>query len=180
MESVFCREALRLAREHPGSIPIERWIEFNVRLSARKLARESRMGSIVLGRNFLATVAALQDIPALTNLLAGINGGLEPCRTATHYCVAFGLVAGLLEFDEQRTIITFLHQSLASMVSGCQRLMPLGQTGAARILWNLKPQVIDTAEQCVAYNSDTVACFMPLLECGAMEHPALRTRLFVS
>jgi urease accessory protein len=180
MDAVFCNRALGLAREHPNSIPVERWVEISSLLSARKMARESRNGSILIGRNFLATVAALHDIPALGHLLAAIKHGSEPCRNATHYCLAFGLVAGLLGFDESRAILTYLHQSVAGMVSSCQRLMPLGQTDAARILWNLKPHVIDTAERCAAFSCDTVTCFMPLLEWGAMQHPALSTRLFVS
>jgi urease accessory protein len=180
MEAAFCRVAFRLARENPEFISVERWIKINSLLSARKMARESRDGSMILGRNFLSTVTAVQGIPALDNLLAGIKGGPAPHRTATHYSVAFGLVASLLEFDEHRTILTYLHQSIASMISVCQRLLPLGQTKAARIVWNLKPLIIETAEGSAARDCQDACSFMPLLGWGGMEHPALSTRLFIS
>jgi urease accessory protein len=183
LEAVFCGESYRLAGTPAEDISRERWLEINYMLSARKTARESRIGSLTLGRNFLSTVMALDDLPLLGKLLSpNEQDKHEPelRRGAAHYCLAFGLVAGLLGFDGRRTVVTYLHQSIAGMVSGCQRLLPLGQTEAARILWNLKPLVVEIAERSVACGCDGVFSFMPLLDWGAMEHPALSTRLFVS
>lgn len=180
VEAVFCRDALRLGRENPACIPADRWVAMNVLLSARKPARESRIGSTALGKNLLAIVAAVEDVTALRELLSKIRCGPESHRNSTHYATAFGLVAGLLDFDERRTVLTFLHQSIASMISCCQRLMPLGHTGAASILWALKPYVIDAEAQSSVHSCESVYSFTPLLEWGAMEHPALTTRLFVS
>jgi len=183
LEAVFCRESFGLAGAAAESISSERWLEINCMLSARKTARESRIGSLTLGRNFLSTVMAIEELPSLGKLLAlSEQGKHEPelRRGAAHYCVAFGLVAGLLGFGQRRTVLTYLHQSIAGMVSGCQRLLPLGQTEAARILWDLKPLIVETQELSAAYACDDVFSFMPLLDWGAMEHPALSTRLFVS
>jgi len=47
-------------------------------------------------------------------------------------------------------------------------------------LWNLKPAIIEAANRSAATSPEDVACFMPLLDWGAMEHPALSTRLFIS
>lgn len=183
LEAVFCRESFRLAGGSAETMSRERWLEINYMLSARKTARESRIGSLTLGRNFLSIVMAIEDLPSLGQLLS-LNEqdkhDPELRRGAAHYCLAFGLVAGLLGFDERRTLLTYLHQSVASMVSGCQRLLPLGQTQAARILWNLKPLIVEAAALSSAYGCQDVFSFMPLLDWGAMEHPALSTRLFVS
>lgn len=180
MEAVFCREAFRLGCANPESIPTERWLEINALLSARKTARESRMGSIVLGRNFLSLVASLHELAPLSKLLAEIRRGPELHRNASHYSVAFGFVAGLLGCAERRSVLTYLHQTSAGMVSACQRLLPLGQTEAARILWNLKPAILEAAARSTTCGCEDTSCFMPLLDWGAMEHPALPTRLFVS
>lgn len=182
LEAVFCRESFRLAGGSAETISRERWLEINYILSARKTARESRIGSLTLGRNFLSTVMALNELPSLGKLLSLNEDEHEPelRRGAAHYCLAFGLVAGLLGFDERRTVLTYLHQSISSMISSCQRLLPLGQTEAARILWNLKPLIVEAAELSAAYGCDDAFSFMPLLDWGAMEHPALSTRLFVS
>ncbi len=97
-----------------------------------------------------------------------------------HHSTAFGLAGSLLGFAEDRVVLVYLHQSVASLVSSCQRLLPLGQSEAARILWNLKPAMIDAANRSAACALDDACCFMPLLDWGAMEHPALSTRLFIS
>jgi urease accessory protein len=178
LEAVFCREAFRIPRAGLESAR-ERWTEINFLLSARKTARESRIGSLTLGRNFLLTVMAVAEAPRLGEILA-VKQQSELRRSGAHYCLAFGMVAGVMGFDEQRTVFTFLHQSTANMISGCQRLLPLGQICAARILWNLKSHIVEVADRSAAYSCDDVCSFMPLLDGGAMEHPALSTRLFVS
>jgi len=177
MEAVFCRAAFRLAVESSRAFAVERWLELNVRLSALKPARESRVGSAALGRNFLKTVLALGELPVLREALESAK---KPPATAINHSLAFGLVSGTLGFDEDRAVLAFLHQSAANLVSACQRLLPLGQTEAARILWHLKPVMIETAARSAAADPESISCFMPLLDWGAMEHPALSTRLFVS
>jgi urease accessory protein len=172
-EAVFCRAAFRQAQE---AFCAERWVELNDRLSALKPARESRAGSASLGRNFLTAVAALGDFPAIRDALAASKqaGG------SIHHSVAFGFADGVLGFDEDRTVLAYLHQSMASLVSACQRLLPLGQSAATKILWNLKPAILEAARRSATCSLDDAFCFMPLLDWGAMEHPALGTRLFIS
>jgi urease accessory protein UreF len=99
-----------------------------------------------------------------------------------HHSAAFGLVGGILGIDEKITVRAFLHQSLTSMISSCQRLLPLGQVLASRILWNLKPEICRVSILCVSEASLTgdPVSFTPSIEMGAMRHPALRTRLFIS
>ena len=179
LEGVFCREAFRVPMVETGHAR-ERWAQLNSLLSARKPAREGRLGSLTLGRNFLFTVMAVAELPLLGEILANPKGEVELRRTGAHYCLAFGLVAAMQGFDQHRTVLTFLHQSVAGMISASQRLLPLGQTEAARILWNLKPPIVEAAERSVAFNCQDVCSFMPLLEWGGMEHPALATRLFIS
>ena len=40
--------------------------------------------------------------------------------------------------------------------------------------------MINTAKHSLASRFDDVCCFNPLIDWGAMEHPALGTRLFIS
>jgi len=174
VEAVFCRKAFHLAES--GALNAERWVEINQRLSALKPARESRAGSAALGLHFLSAVAALGEFPLLAQALAAARKAL----CAVHHSTAFGLVAALLDLDEERAVLAYLHQSLASLVSACQRLMPIGQSEATCILWNLKPTLIEAGARSRACSMDDVSCFMPLLDWGAMEHPALSTRLFIS
>lgn len=177
MEAVFCRQAFRLpAAANSDNDIAAHWLQLNNLLSARKPARESRVGSASLGANFLQVVLNLADLP-----LARM--GLEASKRSAglvHHSTAFGLVCRLLGFDEDRVALVYLHQTVASLVSSCQRLLPLGHSAAARILWNLKPAIVDTANRSAVCALDDACCFMPLLDWGAMEHPALGTRLFIS
>ena len=174
MEAVFCREAFNLAGVSP--FDDEHWVRINQRLSSLKPARESRAGSASLGQHFLSAMIALGEFPLLAEALMAARHA--PC--AVHHSPAFGLVADVLGLCEERAVLAYLHQSLASLVSACQRLMPIGQSEATRILWNLKPAMIEAAARSRACSIEDAWCFMPLLDWGAMEHPALTTRLFIS
>ncbi|HYE72437.1 MAG TPA: urease accessory UreF family protein, partial [Blastocatellia bacterium] len=135
LEAAFCRAAYQLASN--GELPdfIERWLELNIRLSAFKPAREVRSASATLGRRFLQLVISTSENELLIKAYAEAQAsGIE-----IHHCAAFGLVGGGLGFDEELTALAYLQQSLTGLISACQRLLPLGQTRATQILWNLKP-----------------------------------------
>jgi urease accessory protein len=176
LEGVFCRAASHLAREDQGQLDVSRWLEINDCLSARKPARESRVGSGSLGRNFLAAVCAVSGFPLLHEALQASRQS----ASLIHHSAAFGLASGALGLGEECAVLAFLHQSTASLVSACQRLLPLGQSQATSILWNLKPAMIETANRTASFSIESVCAFTPLLDWGAMEHPALSTRLFIS
>jgi urease accessory protein len=129
-------------------------------LSARKLARESREASLKLGRRF-------------AELVNGVVGHLL-LETNLHYSIAFGAAGAALEIPVDSVVLAYLNQSIAGLVSACQRLMPLGQAAASRILWNLKPAIVR------ASLTEEASCFSPYLELASMRHGSLETRLFIS
>jgi urease accessory protein len=128
-------------------------------LSARKPSLESREASLKLGRRFAQ----------LVNAIAGTQIPLD-----LHYSIAFGAAASALGIDEDAAVLAYLQQSVAGLVSACQRLMPLGQVAASTIVWNLKPAIIQASV------SREISCFTPLPEIASMRHPLLETRLFIS
>jgi urease accessory protein len=176
VDAVFCREAFRLASQTGEKFSFDHWAEINDRLSALKPARESRAGSAALGQHFAAAVLGVIDC----SLLRDAFEATRRSRGVIHHCTAFGLTASTLGIEEERAVLGYLHQAIAGLVSACQRLLPIGQSEAMRVLWNLKPAMIETAKRSRDCKIDEVSCFMPLLDWGAMEHPALSTRLFIS
>jgi urease accessory protein len=168
--SLFTERALR------GEVAIlSTWLSLNHRLDAIKTARESRAASTALGRRFLQLVIDLEPLPILLSAqqsakAAGVN---------IHHSTAFGLVCGALGFDLDLSILAYLQQSVASLISACQRLMPLGQTQASALLWRLKPTMLDALARSDQPIEDA-ALFTPLIEAGSMRHPLLTTRLFIS
>lgn len=177
-ESVFCRLGYRMASSSRPSAFEADWSALNGRLSAFKTARESRAASATLGRRLLQLAQSLEDRPVLQRAL----GVTKTSGVDIHYSTAFGLIGGVLGVDETATVLAYLQQSLAGLVSACQRLMPLGQSQASRIVWRLKPVLIELAchSEAVARQPDALAVFAPLPEMASMRHPTLPTRLFVS
>jgi urease accessory protein len=177
-EAAFCRAAHGLAApaESGGhDFQVTRWLELNRRLSARKPAREARAAGATLGRRLLQLARELdKSLP-----LVEASDAARSAACDVHHCAAFGLVGGALGLGESVTVEAYLHQTLAGLISACQRLMPLGQTRAQQILWNLKPAIV-AAARAGAEDCEEVNCFAPLLELGSMRHTTLTTRLFIS
>jgi urease accessory protein len=172
LEGTFCRAAHALGRAWGAAD----WIDLNRRLSALRPARESREASARLGRRLLELAADLDPVPPLVEALEAARGA----GAAVHHAPAFGLAAGALGFEREATVAAWLHQWLAGQISACQRLLPLGQKQASRMLWSLKGAVLDAARSGGNASVEDVACFMPLAEVGSMRHPWLATRLFIS
>lgn len=155
-----------------GISDLEQWLALNVELDARKLARESRDASASMGRRFLELAARVSAFPVLvsaTKYSAKLH--LAPC---------FGLVAGAMQIEPEPASAAYLQQSITTLVSCCQRLLPLGQTRAHQILWNLKPAIAGAARRGAKTPPASLGCFTPLLDIASARHPALQTRLFIS
>lgn len=134
--------------------------ELSLELGARKPAREAREASLKLGRRFAELV----------------NGVMEGClpETRVHYPIAFGAAGAALQIPVDAVALAYLNQSVTALVSACQRLMPVGQAAASRVLWNLKPAIAQ------ASHAEEAVCFSPCLELASMRHGSLETRLFIS
>lgn len=151
LEATFVRRAWRgedLAR-------------LNAEYDARRPARESRESSFKTGRRFASLFAAMS--------------GME--LPAAHYPIAFGAAGAALRLPEDSVAQSYLQQSVTGLISACQRLMPLGQVAANRLLWNLRPAILKAAAASGSLNTE---CFTPLPELASMRHGFLETRLFIS
>jgi urease accessory protein len=169
VDATFCRASHSLGAATRDEFDQAHWMRLNEHLSAIRPARESRVASVTLGRRFMALAASLTHDPLLERLR----------HTEMHYATAFGITGRALGLDASPTLLAFLQTSVASIVSACQRLMPLGQSEAARMLWDIKPRILETLSRSDC-SVDDVACALQLPELASMRHPTLATRLFIS
>jgi urease accessory protein len=178
LELRFCGTSYRLGSQGLDVFSEQAWLDVNTRVGAFKLARESRIASATLGRRLLHLVNGLTKAPTLVVAAEAA----EQTETDVHHCTAFGLAGSALGVGEETTILAYGHQSLANLISACQRLLPVGQTQAAVTLWELKPTLAELVTRARKDNFDTheFGCFAPLVEIGSMRHPRLATRLFIS
>jgi urease accessory protein len=178
LEVIACRLAWRLANSDDQLEVAQEWRELNQRLSAFKMVREGRTASITLGRRLLYLAHDLDANPIIETAV----DAMRDASVEAHYCAAFGLVASSFSVTEEATALSYLRQMLANIVSCCQRLLPLGQGRAGRILWRLYPSLIDVAAQSEVsvISLADMAQFAPTLDVASMLHPRLVTRLFIS
>jgi len=163
LEAAYCRACCGAS--------LDAWLALNAELGARKLARESRDASSAMGRRFLRLAAQISGSDLLI--------AAQAMQAETHLAACFGLVAGALGIDAATASAAYLQQSITALVSACQRLLPLGQTQAHQILWNLKPAIIAAVERSSA-EPPLASSFTPLLDIASARHATLYTRLFMS
>jgi len=152
LDAAFVRRAWRA--EDPAALSRE--------YAARRPSRESREAAYKIGRRFAELFSAISG----ERLPAGIP-----------YPIAFGIAGSRIGAPEESVVFAYLQQSMTGLISACQRLLPLGQIAASRILWNLRPAIREAAAR--SENME-VWCFQPLPELGSMRHSSLETRLFIS
>ena len=132
----------------------------NEDLNARKIARKSREGSLKIGRRFAELVNSAAGVLLL-------EGNLQ-------YPIAFGAAGGALGIPVDPVVLGYLHQAITGLLYASQRLMPLGQSAAAAMLWRIKPAMVRASQ------SEEISCFNPYLDLASMRHDLLETRLFIS
>jgi urease accessory protein len=153
---------------------IHEWLALNRELGARKLARESRDGSAAMGRRFLRLAASMSR----NELLIEASDRVSASGAEVHLAACFGFVAGALGIEAHVAAGAYLQQSMTALVSACQRLLPLGQTQAHQILWNLKPAILAAVAR--VGEPALTNSFTPLLDVASARHATLYTRLFMS
>lgn len=163
LEAAYCAAS-------SSSRDVADWQRLNAELGARKLARESRDASSAMGRRFLRLAA---NISGEELLIQASEAGTE-----VHLAMCFGLVAGVFEIEPTTAAAAYLQQSMTALISACQRLLPLGQTQAHQILWNLKPAILGAVAR--VGDPSLTSSFTPLLDIASARHATLYTRLFMS
>lgn len=174
LEAAYCLAAHALAADEAAFA--DAWLRLNMRLDALKPARESRAGSASLGRRFVQLIRDLTDHPLLDIALKHA----KQHSVGVHHCAAFGLCGALIGVDARHSALAYLNQSVAGLVSACQRLMPLGQTAANQLLWALKPVIIEAIDEAERRGISGATAFTPMVETASLRHPTLTTRLFIS
>ena len=176
LEGAFCRAGFGAVVGGGRELRVDHWLEVNARLGALKAARESRGASASLGQRFMQLALALESSAVFQVALSETRSA----GVAIHHSPAVGLAACVFGLDADSAVLGYLHQSMATLISACQRLLPLGQTAAAQLLWDLKPDICVAAQRSAETSWEEACCFLPVLDWGAMEHAALHTRLFIS
>jgi len=150
--------------------------EIDQQLNAIKLSRESRGASKMTGA---ALIAAGRDIFGLSQIsrLADMIGNGE-CEG--HHAVVYGVLSVGLGLTERETVTSFLWTGFSSLVGVVQRLVPLGQTEAQRIIADAGPLIDRCSEIARMRDLQTMTASLAALDVASMRHERLHTRLCIS
>ena len=155
---------------------IEEIVDLDARLTAMKIARESREGSIKIGKQFLRNAAILEQNKMLDEYAKAVQSG----GCAGHHAIAYGLVASAAKIDLFSAVLGYLHAHVVGQVSAAVRLIPLKPTDGQRIIHAIRPDLIDIARFTESASIDDLSGFTPGFDIRGMQHERLYSRLFIS
>ena len=143
---------------------------------AIKLPMEIRQASHKLG------IRLLKNFQPLCNH-ALLNNYLEAVRHKTingHYCIAFGMLACLLQISKEDALTGFYYNAAAGLVTNCVKLIPLGQQQGQRILFSLQSLTARLADDALQPDENLLGLCCPGFDLRSMQHERLYSRLYMS
>ncbi|MCC5975811.1 MAG: urease accessory protein UreF [Rubellimicrobium sp.] len=133
--------------------------------TALQPTRERRAESLAQGDAFAAITRALRGLD--------LPDGLP-------YPVALGHAAGLEGLPPEPVAQLYLQAVVTNLVQAAQRLMPLGQTAAHRIVAGLATQCATVAAAAATLGPDDIGSAGLAIDIASMRHETLEPRLFRS
>lgn len=171
--------AVALAYKAAQASDMERIAILDARLTAMKLPRESREGSIKIGKQFLRNALRL-SIESKKGTLAAYEQRIRSRECAGHHAIAYGLVTAAVSIDLPLALLGYLHTYVVSQVSAAVRLVPLGATEGQLIIQSMRSDLLEIAASAQKTEMDDLGCFTPGLDIRSMQHERLYSRLFIS
>lgn len=177
--SIVSSDALimKLSFEAAEREDIDTILYFDRLIHSMKLARETREGSIQIGKQLLRVMAELHR----STLFESLHYGIETKKAYGHHPVVFAVVGKALGIYIEQTILAYMYQVVSGVVSAGVRLIPLGHMDGQRVIEEIKPLVLNLVGTVMLRSKDDISSFAPGLEIRAMRHHEdLYTRLFKS
>ncbi len=105
---------------------------------------------------------------------------LDALEGQAAYGVAVGAAAGAQGLPLPDVLAAYLQAFVANLTNACQRLMPLGQTGAVAVLAALEPAVLAITRRAETSTLDDLGACALMSDILSMRHETLEPRLFLS
>lgn len=151
-------------------------VDLDERLEALKLAREPRQASRAIGRRLLA-LAGTWPIGCLGQALRDL---VESGGTPGHQAIVQGVLTAELGIPRRAAALGFAHQHLVQQVSVGVRLIPIGQTGAQRLIHAGQAAIREAVDEAERLPRDEIGGGAPVWELAATLHERAGHRLFIS
>jgi urease accessory protein len=165
------------------------WLDAVLRFGAGRndaiLLAEGWRGNSVNADSFARALAPSQE-----RLLEATAQGEAFCETANAVWlldlppltlpVAVGAAAHTAGLPLLATIQAYLHSFMAALTSAAQRVMPLGQVAAQRVLAGMAAGCLELAELASQQTLDDIGAAMFMTDIASMQHETQYSRMFRS
>lgn len=165
-----------LVYENAPAASIDRITDLDARLTAQKLPRESRNGSVQIGKQFLRNARQLVSHAAVDVYEKRIRSR----HCAGHHSIAYGLITAAASIELSIALLGYLHAYVVGQVSAAVRLIPLGATEGQLTIQALHPHLLEIVEFAQDAELEDFGAFTPGLDIRSMQHEQLYSRLFIS
>jgi urease accessory protein len=136
-------------------------------------SRERQLETSAQGRAFIDIARSAWNCDGLEPMIAACDGMIV-------YPVAVGLVSAAHAIPLAATLHAFFHALTSNWISAGARLVPLGQTDSQRVLAQLEPVVVATAQRALQATLDDLGSATFRADLAGLRHETQYTRLFRS
>lgn len=143
---------------------------------AIKLGREAKSASTMTGRALIAATRDVFDLEGIRMYGQMVSSG----ACAGHHAVVYGIAGAGLALGEDATTSSYLWSALSNLVAVNQRLIPLGQVDAQRIVAGAGALIEHCVDVARSRAIDAMSSTYAALDVAGMRHERLMSRLCIS
>lgn len=153
-----------------------RLTELDELLTALKAPFEIRDASKKLAIRFLKLANELKAYPICSKYAEHIQTG----TLHGHYAIAFGLYARAAGIATDDALAAFYYNTLNGIVTNCAKTVPISQTVAQKILFDLQPLITKLVKKQKDMDESLLGLCCIGQEIKCMQHEKLYTRIYIS
>lgn len=168
--------ALACAHRAGEHAQVSEAIRADRRLTAVKLARETRETSCRVGRQLLNLSRRLFGQPLLDAYAQRVENGDAP----GNHAIVLGLSMALLGIARERAVLSDLYAFSASFVAAGVRLNVIEYRTAQEILHQHRSVLAQVAQEACTKRVEDIASSVPWIDVMSMRHEQAEVRLFMS
>ena len=146
------------------------------RLTAVKLARETRDCSTRTGRALLTTATTVTGAAAIRNYAQRVHNGQAP----GNHAIVLGLVSAALGVPRLAAVAGELYAFCASWVGAAVRLGLIDHRAAQHMLHRVRPVTAEAARNAADRDVPQISSCTPFVDVMSMRHEQAELRLFAS
>ena len=142
------------------------------------LARETREGTLRIGKNMLTMATAIYG--EQNTLLKQLQEKVKGEKSLVHSATVFAVVAHKLQVDKSTMLQYFLYATVLGIVQNAVRAIPLGQTQGQLLLHEFQVEIQKAVEKIMALDAFEFGVVSLGLELSQMQHERIGIRIFSS